>query len=1230
MPIPTGSNDLYFATGIDNTGLMRGSQQAIGIIRGMTSQITKADVFAGLAAGAAIAFAKASDAVKDFAIEYEHSMKEVQTISAAVQGNFDGYADAIVRMSTEVPQSANELAKAYYQIVSAGYDGAEGLRLLETSAKGAVGGVSDVATVADGITTVMNAWKLSAAQAGEVSDTFFNTVKLGKTTISELASNIAQVAPLAAAYGVSFEQIASATATLTKQGTSTSMAMTQLRQALIAVNEQLGQGWSESYTLQEAFDLVAEKASSAGVDIKELTGRVEGALAIMATTGQNARGAAEDLETYAKAVGASSDAFNIMIEDSVNQSQLLKNNLLAALKPLGDFFAGKGTDFAKTMNEAFASGRIEEFTKYLAIATTALVAYKVTTKAAAVSKISFMRAIVRTRKALQAFNVVAKANPIGLVVTAITAAATAFLLFRQRAAEASKEFREFTAESARQKIEMEGLFRILGKTAKGTDAHKEALERINEKYGDYLPNLLSEKSTLEDIKTAHEEAQKAMENRLTSAAMTEALESATKEAINAQAGIKGKLLEGLADRLGDEAAGLAVNNFDVLVGKFKELDEAYKKLMSEGNTAEAGRKWAELQKGVREFVDTFTGGKDYNLVFNLAEQMVIEQGNLEAKAQEIRDLYKGFFTDDNLFGGTSGFFNGGGPGGKGGFQILNVEDLEKQLDAAKKAFQELARLRAAGLEGESGDQYDVFTQYGDSFDEYLAYMKGQYREFGAQLKIINLELSEGIIEANRKIQEWYKDMADEAKDEWDEAYQSMAKNLDKLTSQIEKDIQISVNKESFDEVDKVFRFLGKTFEFKQSEIEGLERDMNYFGQTMGKLSGVIGKFSDETGQAVASMGQIVSNAGAIANYIATGDTLTLINGIIGIVDGLVDFFNEIAGKKAAAQAEQMAQQAERISYAVDRINKSLQDQYYYIQRINGVPVFKDAEQSIDRMRDGIDSLVASLNNVDITIDLPGSDIVPTLDTSNWDLADYYDALRKWGSIMNDEVRDQIQSTLDQIYDYEKAIEEMELQIKIDLVGFDINTLVDDVMGMFQEMERGAHDFGATFEEIMQKSLLNSFQQTHVARIMQEFYDELYAAMESPAKRADARNSYGNIDPGEYEDLEASWQAKSEALQNQYEFMLRFMENMGMDISNLTGAGGEDPNSLSGAIRRSLTEETGTILAGRMNTIMLDTRAMAEGMQLMTSHLERIEANTYHNRHLDYIRADIADIKRQFT
>lgn len=52
--------------------------------------------------------------------------------------------------------------------------------------------------------------------------------------MGELGQTIAQAAPIAASYGVGIEQVLSAVASLTKQGTPTAQAMTQIRASILA------------------------------------------------------------------------------------------------------------------------------------------------------------------------------------------------------------------------------------------------------------------------------------------------------------------------------------------------------------------------------------------------------------------------------------------------------------------------------------------------------------------------------------------------------------------------------------------------------------------------------------------------------------------------------------------------------------------------------------------------------------------------------------------------------------------------------------------------------------------------------------------------------------------------------------------------------------------------------------------------------------------------------------
>ena len=123
--------------------------------------------------------------------------------------------------------------------------------MLEIAAKAAVGGVTDTRTAADGLTSIMNAYKIEVGQAANVSDKMFTAVKLGKTNFAEISASISQVAPLAASFGVSIDDVLAALATLTKSGTPTAQAMTQIRSAIQGTAEGVGDTAFEGSTLQD-------------------------------------------------------------------------------------------------------------------------------------------------------------------------------------------------------------------------------------------------------------------------------------------------------------------------------------------------------------------------------------------------------------------------------------------------------------------------------------------------------------------------------------------------------------------------------------------------------------------------------------------------------------------------------------------------------------------------------------------------------------------------------------------------------------------------------------------------------------------------------------------------------------------------------------------------------------------------------------------------------------------
>lgn len=117
-------------------------------------------------------------------------------------------------------------------------------------------------------------------------------------------------------------------------------------------------------------------------------------------------------------------------------------------------------------------------------------------------------------------------------------------------------------------------FNVLADTLKNTnisqETRKQLIQEINTQYGQYLPNLLSEKSSLEDIEKAQKAVNTAIEDRVLLVALEDKIAKALKDAAAAQGIVTKNTKELTAARkdLGDNAAAVAnkVNVANNLIG----------------------------------------------------------------------------------------------------------------------------------------------------------------------------------------------------------------------------------------------------------------------------------------------------------------------------------------------------------------------------------------------------------------------------------------------------------------------------------------------------------------------------------------------------------------------------------------------------------------------------------------------------------------------------------------
>lgn len=325
--------------------------------------------FASVAAGITLAITKARD--------FNAAIGEVSTLMSDTTG-LDAQAKSLRQLAVAYGGNATQQAKAYYQAISAGSEaGAEALGVLTAANKLAVGGVTDVFTSVDGLTTILNAYGDKVESAAAVSDTLFVGMKAGKTTIAELSSAIGQVAPLAETLGIEFDELVASISAVTLGGIQTSVATTQLRAALTSIlkptseavelSEKLGLEFNSQALaakgLQGFLQDVVAKTKGNRDEMAKLFGSVEGLGAVFALTGGQAEAFAGILDQMESKTGATEVAFGKMSETAnfaFNRGKAAAEDLLitlgdrflVALAPLAIAFADNIEDIADALTLA--------------------------------------------------------------------------------------------------------------------------------------------------------------------------------------------------------------------------------------------------------------------------------------------------------------------------------------------------------------------------------------------------------------------------------------------------------------------------------------------------------------------------------------------------------------------------------------------------------------------------------------------------------------------------------------------------------------------------------------------------------------------------------------------------------------------------------------------------------------------------------------------------------------
>lgn len=362
-----------FAAAGTAAGVAAGSAASTGLSGTLRAAVTSpAFIGLGKVAGLALAGGVAVGLVAStttFA-GFESQMNEVFTLLPGIsQQAMDDMTGQVKDFGREFGVLPTDVVPALYQALSAGVPQGNVFDFLETAQRAAKGGVTDLTTAVDGLSSVVNAYGPEALSAQQASDLMFTTVRLGKTTMEELSTSLFNVTPTAAALGVGFSDVTAALATMTSQGVPTSVATTQLRQLFVELSKEgtktsevfqgiagksFQQFIAEGGNTQQALQLLEQAAAQSGVGVQDLFGSVEAGQAALALTGPATDKFSESLAAMDDSAGATDTAFETM---------------QTGLQPLIDKFKAWGQVMLIEVGERIA-GLIEWMSEHKGIAIT--------------------------------------------------------------------------------------------------------------------------------------------------------------------------------------------------------------------------------------------------------------------------------------------------------------------------------------------------------------------------------------------------------------------------------------------------------------------------------------------------------------------------------------------------------------------------------------------------------------------------------------------------------------------------------------------------------------------------------------------------------------------------------------------------------------------------------------------------------------------------------------------
>ncbi len=293
------------------------------------------------------------------ATKLDEKLRGASTLYGSVAVDQTKLVDNLKSISLQTGESLEVLGQTVYDAMSAGVqpteDMADVLKVVASSSKLAKAGFTDTNTAMKASLSVINAYGMGIENINKVSDILLNTQNLGVTTVGELSNALSKVTPVASAFGVSIENVTSALALMTKQGTNTEVASTGLSSILSELGKSgttasenlqkasLSAGLTETSfkglldsgkSLGDILDIMSQYAEQNNLSLVDMFSSIEAGKSALQITNAGAEEFNKTLDSMETATGLVYESF----EKMVTPSQKLDSAIATLKTTMGEKF----------------------------------------------------------------------------------------------------------------------------------------------------------------------------------------------------------------------------------------------------------------------------------------------------------------------------------------------------------------------------------------------------------------------------------------------------------------------------------------------------------------------------------------------------------------------------------------------------------------------------------------------------------------------------------------------------------------------------------------------------------------------------------------------------------------------------------------------------------------------------------------------------------------------------